>query len=265
MSLDLSKSGAPRRELRRKIGINFLRGLGWTMSPEHIPAIPKMVIIAEPHTSNWDLPLMLGGAYTAGLEISWLGKDTIFRGPGDPFFSWLGGVPVDRSAATGMVQQVAEIFAKRERLALAIPPSGTRQRTDGWKTGFYWIAHTAGVPIVASYLDYSTKTAGFGPALMPTGDIEADFAIFREFYKEKRGKFPEWESEVRVRPQRDYEAKTRKKVGPIQLLRDVYHSTITGKDAVAVREAAQAESDAADAIKAAEAAAAEAKAHERAS
>jgi len=192
------------------------------------PDVDKFVIIAAPHTSNWDLPLMLACAYVSNLKISWLGKSTIFRGIGRPFFSWLGGVPVDRTASTGMVAQVAEIYKQREQLAIAIPPSGTRTRTDGWKTGFYYIALEAGVPIVMSYLDFSKREAGFGPMIMPSGDIEADFEIFREFYKEKRGRYPEWTSEVCVRKSRRYE-KPKEKANALSLVVDAYKSMAPAK------------------------------------
>ncbi|MEM1349603.1 MAG: lysophospholipid acyltransferase family protein [Myxococcota bacterium] len=187
------------------------------------PDVDKFVIIAAPHTSNWDLPLMLACAYVSGLKISWLGKSTIFRGVGRPFFSWLGGVPVDRTASTGMVAQVAEIYKQRDKLAIAIPPEGTRARTDGWKTGFYYTALEAGIPIVMSYLDFSKREAGFGPAVMPSGDIEADFEIFREFYRDKRGRYPEWTSPVGVRKKRRYE-KPKEKSSALSIVVDAYKS-----------------------------------------
>ncbi len=225
MSLNVRDEDVHRTkpDLAYYIGKTFLRVNGWTFHDAGRPEGGKYVIIATPHTSNWDLPLMLGCAYVSGLRISWLGKHTLFRGIGRPFFGWLGGVPVDRTAARGMVQQVVDVFAERDELALAIPPAGTRKRTDGWKTGFYWIAHGAQVPIVMSYLDFSRKEAGFGPAVMPTGDIEADFEIFKEFYKDKIGKFPKYTSEVKIREKREY-VEPPKKGGPIQLLKDAWRS-----------------------------------------
>ncbi|MEC9440191.1 MAG: lysophospholipid acyltransferase family protein [Myxococcota bacterium] len=212
-------------EVERDRGLSFLVGkvvlgvMGWTFHQETRPEGDKYVIVAFPHTSNWDLVLMLGCSYLADMRISWLGKHTLFRGVGKPFFTWLGGVPVDRTAAKGMVQQVVDAFEERDYLALAIPPEGTRAHADGWKTGFYYIALGANVPIVLSYLDFGKKEAGFGPAIMPSGDIEADFEIFREFYKDKKGKVPEWQAEVKVREKRNYE-KPPKKGGALQLVID---------------------------------------------
>lgn len=212
-------------EVERERGLSFLVGkavlgaMGWTFRQDERPEGDKYVIIAFPHTSNWDLVLMLGCSYLADMRISWLGKHTLFRGVGKPFFTWLGGVPVDRTAPKGMVHQVVEAFNERDYLALAIPPEGTRAWADGWKTGFYYIALGAGVPIVPSYLDFGKKEAGFGPPIMPTGDIEADFEKFREFYKGMKGKFPEWQAEVKVREKRKYE-KPPKKATTLQLVID---------------------------------------------
>ena len=103
----------------------------------------------------------------------------------------LGGVPIDRSAAHGVVEQAVAQLQESERLALAVPPEGTRGRSPHWKTGFYHIARGAGVPIVLGYLDYGRKVAGLGPAFVPTGDLEADFAVFREFYGKVRAKYPD--------------------------------------------------------------------------
>lgn len=230
MSIDVQSGGWENpRGIKYVMGTSLLKMMGWKMDKSNLPACKKMVIIAAPHTSNWDLPLMLACSYVSGLKISWLGKDTIFRGPGGGFFKWLGGIPVDRSAATGMVAQVADVFKQRDTLAIAIPPAGTRRYTEGWKTGFYYIAHQANVPIVMSYLDWSRKVAGYGPALHPTGDIEADFEIFREFYKDKIGKFPEHTSPIRVRTKRAYKQKTEEKPGMGRMLVDVYRSMLSKK------------------------------------
>lgn len=205
------------------MGHSLLKVMGWRFEGNKPEGVEKCVIIAAPHTSNWDLPLMLACAYISDTDISWLGKHTLFRGVGKPFFSWLGGVPVDRTAARGMVQQVIDVFAHSDSLAIAIPPTGTRRKTSGWKTGFYYIAHGANVPIVMSYLDFGQKRAGFGPIVHPSGDIEADFKIFQEFYADKQGKYPEQDTPVRIRPDREYEP-PKKREGAMELLKDVYRS-----------------------------------------
>lgn len=213
----------------RKKGISYVAGwallnlMGWEFDPGQKPEGKKFVLVAAPHTSNWDLPLMLACSYLSGYRLSWLGKHTLFRGVGKPFFRWLGGVPVDRTAPQGLVQQVVDIFSERDSLILAIPPEGTRAKTDGWKTGFYYIALGAEVPIVLSYLDYGNKRAGFGPVIEPSGDIEADFELFRQFYADKRGLYPEWQGEVKVREKRRY-VKPPRKGGSLQLIVDAYNS-----------------------------------------
>jgi 1-acyl-sn-glycerol-3-phosphate acyltransferase len=108
-----------------------------------------------------------------------------------PVMRWLGGVPIDRSARNGVVEQAVERFRSSEKLALAVPPEGTRGKAPHWKTGFYHIARGAGVPIVFGYLDYGRKVAGLGPAFVPTGNLDADFEVFRAFYSKVQARYPE--------------------------------------------------------------------------
>lgn len=171
----------------------------WDVEGDPPAGVPRAVVIAAPHTSNWDLPHMLAASFIFRLRLSWMGKDTLFVGPFGWFLRWMGGVPVDRRAPRGMVKEVAGTFASRDRLALAVPPSGTRKRAAHWKSGFYWIAVEAKVPILMCYLDYGARKAGIGPVLHPTGDIRADMDVIRAFYLGRRGKFPESETPVLVR------------------------------------------------------------------
>ncbi len=222
--------------LERRKGFAYLCGwlwmkvAGWKFDASNLPEYKKFVLIANPHTSNWDLPFMLGCSYLGGLRVSWLGKHTLFRGIGKPFFTWYGGVPVDRTAPKGMVHQVAEVIKSRDKIALAIPPAGTRRKTDGWKTGFYYIALESGVPIIPTYLDWGTKRAGFGPAFFPTGDIEADFEVFKKFYEGMKGKYPEMQSPVKIRTKRTYEVdEVDLDSGGVQIFKDAVNS-MRGKD-----------------------------------
>jgi 1-acyl-sn-glycerol-3-phosphate acyltransferase len=171
---------------------------GWA-AEGRAPDTTHAVVIAAPHTTNWDLPLMLAASFVLRYRISWLGKHTLFRGLAGPFFRWLGGVPVDRSAPGGLVAQAANRLGEAEALCLAVPPSGTRRRSEHWKSGFYWIAHTAGVPIVCGYLDFPRKRAGLGLVLQPTGDVRADMDKIRAFYDGIHGKYPAFETPVRLR------------------------------------------------------------------
>ena len=176
-----------------------LKLTGWRMQGE-IPAIKKCVFIAAPHTSNWDFPLMLAFAFAFEARVHWLGKDALFRGPGYWLFRWLGGIPVDRSRAGGLVAQAAQAFAANDHLMLAVPPEGTRSRAAGWRSGFYRIAQAAQVPIVMGFVDFERRLGGIGPLLTPSGDLDADMATLRAFYCTVRGKHPHLQTAVRIAP-----------------------------------------------------------------
>ncbi|MDG2308724.1 MAG: lysophospholipid acyltransferase family protein [Candidatus Binatia bacterium] len=155
------------------------------------PGVPKGVVVAYPHTSNWDFTFALAVGYYHRVDIRWLGKSAMFNFPFGWFFRWLGGIPVDRSKATGLVDSVVETIHSYDELLIVIPPEGTRGQSGRWKSGFYWIAVRANVPIVLSYLDYTRRRGGLGTTINPTGDIEADFEKIRDFYDGVLGKYPE--------------------------------------------------------------------------
>ena len=182
----------------RGVGRLYLRIFGWRVEGR-FPDAAKTVVIAAPHTSNWDLPLMLAIAWVLDVRPSWLGKQELFRRPFGWFMRRLGGVPVDRTARQNTVQQAVDRFGAVERLHLVIPPSGTRSRATHWRSGFYHIARGAGVPIVCAYLDYRTRVGGIGPAITPSGDIAADMARIRDFYATKQAKYPAQATPVRLR------------------------------------------------------------------
>lgn len=173
----------------RGFGRAVLKILGWDLEGE-IPNLPKCVIIGAPHTSNWDFVLAIAAMMALGLDARWLGKHTIFRPPFGRLMRWLGGVPVDRNARHGVVDQTLAAFVHRERFVLGVAPEGTRKRVDRWKTGFYHVAQGAGVPIVPAYFDYARKVLGFGPPFDVSGDLEADMKRFRAFYEPFKGKKP---------------------------------------------------------------------------
>ena len=180
------------------VGRVLLRLLGWRVVGE-LPPLNKVVLVAAPHTSNWDFIVGLTGAWSCRLKFRWLGKHTLFRWPFGWFFRALGGLPVDRSAAQGLVQQLVTTFSERERLALVVPPSGTRKGGDYWKSGFYRIALGAGVPIVCVRADYGPKEAQIGPPVYLEGDVSADMDRIRAFYAGVTGKIPEWMTRIRLR------------------------------------------------------------------
>jgi len=167
----------------------FLRLGGWQVVGELPTGMPKCVLIAAPHTSNWDLPYTLMVAFALRLNIYWMGKASLFRFPFGPVMRWLGGIAVDRSRNTNLVAaSAAAITAADGPLQLVVPPEGTRGRTRHWKTGFYFIAQEAGVPIVLAFIDYEKKIGGLGPVFVPTGDVDADMAEIKRFYAPIKGK-----------------------------------------------------------------------------
>ena len=157
------------------------------------PDIAKFVAIAAPHTSNWDFPIFMAAVGYLKVNISFLGKHSLFEGVFGWMFYWLGGIPVkrDANAASAVVDQVVNVFNKNENLILGIAPEGTRSRVEKWKTGFYRIATGAGVPIVPAYVDSTDKTIGFGPVFFPTGDFESDLPVLQAFYSDKKGVCPD--------------------------------------------------------------------------
>ena len=174
----------------RIISLACLKISGWKRSGE-LPEDKKYVIIAAPHTTNWDMPITLMLAFAYRVKIYWLGKESLFKFPFRTIMRWMGGIPVDRKKSNNMVEAAIDIFKKAGDMILAVPPEGTRQRTRYWKTGFYYIALGAGVPIATGYLDYPTKTGGIGPVIMPTGDLQADMSVIKKFYSGIKGLYPD--------------------------------------------------------------------------
>ena len=175
--------------LLRGFSIAFLKLTGWKIEGSLPPDGQKSVLIAAPHTSNWDLPYTLMVAFVLRLNIYWMGKEQIFKPPFRGLMMWLGGIPVKRESANNLVAaSVQAIQAADGPLQLVVPPEGTRSKVRYWKTGFYYIATGAGVPIVLAYMDYERKLSGLGPVFHPSGDLEADMARIQAFYAPFKGK-----------------------------------------------------------------------------
>ena len=167
----------------------YLRLAGWRVEGALPPEAGKCVVIAAPHTSNWDLPFTLMTAFVLRLNIYWMGKAQIFRPPFGGVMRWLGGIAVRREQSNNLVAaSAAALQAADGPVQLIVPPEGTRAKVRQWKTGFYYIALTAKLPILLAYMDYADKRAGIGPLFHPTGDIEADMAVIKAFYAPFRGK-----------------------------------------------------------------------------
>ena len=163
---------------------------GWRAEGEK-PSFRKYVLIAAPHTSNWDFVYTLLVSFILNIKIQMMGKKELVRPPFGPIVRWLGVIPIDRSKSNNTVANIVRAFDANDDLVIVVPPSGTRKRVTYWKSGFYHIAKGASVPIVMGYIDYRRKAGGLGPTIIPTGDIEADMVQIRSFYSGVTGKYPE--------------------------------------------------------------------------
>ena len=174
----------------RWISVRLLRWSGWSVETA-APDAQKYVLIAAPHTSNWDFPITLMVCFALQLRVYWMGKASLFPPLFGHIMHWLGGIAVDRSRAGNLVQHTVDAFHANTRLTVIVPPEGTRGKVTHWKTGFYYIALGAGVPIALGYLDFGRKAAGIGRLFMPTGDIVRDMEEIKQFYSGIQGKNPQ--------------------------------------------------------------------------
>jgi len=176
----------------RGLSLGFLKLAGWKVTGQ-LPANGRTcVLIAAPHTSNWDLPYTLMVAFALRLNIYWMGKEQIFKPPFRSLMMWLGGLPVRRENANNVVAaSVLALQSSDGPVQLVVPPEGTRSKVRYWKTGFYYIALGAKVPIVMAFMDYERKISGLGPVFQPSGDIEADMVSIKAFYAPFKGRNPD--------------------------------------------------------------------------
>lgn len=184
--------------LRRSIARLLLRLCGWNLEGD-APGLDRYVVIAAPHTSNWDFVWMILMATGLGVRISWFGKHTLFSWPFGPIMRRLGGIAIERDSGQDYVSQTAELFARAERLVLAVPAEGSRGHREYWRSGFYYIAKAAQVPVVFSYLDYGARRGGFGPSMLPGADVKQDMDVVRAFYAPMRGKYPALSGPIRLK------------------------------------------------------------------
>jgi 1-acyl-sn-glycerol-3-phosphate acyltransferase len=179
---------------------SWIMGLfGWKAILEP-PTSKKYVVVGYPHTSDWDFVPAIAWIWSTGLRGSFVGKAQLFKGIMKPIMTWFGGIPVDRDKGTNFVQKVASIFAAREELFLIIATEGTRAKVEYWKTGFYYIALEAKVPLALAFMDWKRKEIGIGAYFMPTGDIEADFIAIQGFFAGVTGRDPSKQSPIRLKP-----------------------------------------------------------------
>lgn len=176
--------------MKRALSQAILRMAGWKLGPTEGVTLPKCVICAAPHTSNWDFPVGKLFYTSIGCTASFLIKKEWFFFPFNLFFKAVGGVPIDRSKRTSVTEQMVEQFNSRPVFQLAITPEGTRKAAAEWKKGFYYIALEAQVPILLGYFDYVKKEVGIKAVFHPTGDVEADIRKIRSYYKGVKGRNP---------------------------------------------------------------------------
>lgn len=186
------------KAIKRAIGRAWLKAFGWRVEGGH-PNVPKAVLLAAPHTSNWDLSFTLACAWAIDLEFRFVGKHTLFEGPMAPLMRAVGGVAVDRRTRENAVVRMASLFQEHEEFLLIIAPEGTRKSAKRWKTGFYWIARAANVPIIMGYLDYEKKVGGMGDLFWPSNDPEGDLGKIRNFYGSIKGKHPSKQGAISFR------------------------------------------------------------------
>jgi len=164
--------------------------MGWKID-YNIPKYDKCIAMMAPHTSNWDF--IIGRLFYSAIEIkpSFLIKKEIFVFPLNYILRSLGGIPINRSKSTNLVEKVIKMFEEKEHFVLTITPEGTRKKVTKWKRGFYFISKKAKVPIILGYLDYKNKIAGVYGEYTPTDDIDKDLEIIKSYYKNANAKHPE--------------------------------------------------------------------------
>ncbi len=169
----------------------FITGWKVIIDPEVLEPARHSVMVAAPHTSNWDFPFAIFGFWLMEIDVRYFIKNSYTKGPMGWFFTWTGAIGVDRSQTNNLVEHTANLLKENEKLVILVPAEGTRKRVDKWKSGFYNIASEAGVPISLGYCDFPKKIAGVGQVVKPSGDFEADMEIIERFYANKVGKHPE--------------------------------------------------------------------------
>lgn len=166
----------------------FRKLLGWEIVGQFNPSIKKSVVAVAPHTHWMDFVI---GALTRAIikvNINYVAKKELFKPPFGWYFKWMGGAPIDRSASKNTVNQVVDLFNSKEEFRLAIAPEGTRKKVENWKTGFYYIALKANVPITRVAFDYAKKQVLISEPFYVTGNLDQDMVLIRSFYKDVKGK-----------------------------------------------------------------------------
>lgn len=178
--------------MKRFASFILLTVLGWKMDNNLPKNLKKYIVIVAPHTSWVDFPIAILARMVSGIKINYIGKDSLFKGPFGFIFKALGGTPVDRSKNNRLVDSIVDIFNSKEEFRLGLSPEGTRKKVTQWKTGFYYIAKNAKIPIIMIGLDFEKKHIKISNPFKTTDNIEQDFAVFHLFYMDIKGKNPEF-------------------------------------------------------------------------
>jgi 1-acyl-sn-glycerol-3-phosphate acyltransferase len=175
--------------------------LGWRVDVVW-PPVPRCVVIVYPHTSNWDFVVGYLAKMAIRVPVQWVGKHTLFRWPFGRALRRMGGIPVNRREAAGLVEELAREMRSRAWMWLAIAPEGTRARTDHWKSGFYRLAVAADVPVGLAFIDWGRRVVGLREYVRMSGDEERDLSLIRDAYAGKTGRRPDQAAPIRFRPER---------------------------------------------------------------
>lgn len=178
--------------LKRLIANFFLWAIGWKVIARVTPEMAHSVMLAAPHTSNWDFPLALAAFWKMGIDVKYFIKDNYTKSLVGWFFKWTGAIGVDRSKkSNNLTDHAIELLKANDQLVVLVPAEGTRKRVEQWRTGFYHISREADVPISLGYLDYVNKIAGVAQPFQPSGDFNEDMTFIQEFYRPISAKYPE--------------------------------------------------------------------------
>ena len=192
----ISESQVPERlrgsrsKILRKIARFGINVSGWTIKGK-VPDEERIVIIAAPHTSNWDFILAMLAIFGLNIKVRWLGKHSIFKPGFKKFFEWLGGIPVYRDNPSSLIENVVNIVKKERSIVIAMTPEGTRKKVKRWKTGFLRIAKQTHSKILLISIDAPTKSIEIGNIFNPTGNSEEDLAYIQKYYSTFRGINPQ--------------------------------------------------------------------------
>lgn len=170
----------------------FFKVMGWQIKGKFNPLDKKAVVIVVPHTSWHDFYIGVFARRISRVKINFVAKKELFKFPFGIYFKWMGGAPLDRTKGQNKVDAIAKVFASHEEFRLALAPEGTRKKVLAWKTGYYYIAQKANVPIIPVSFDYSKKTVTIGSPFTITNNIEKDTQFLRSFFTDVVGKKPEY-------------------------------------------------------------------------